>query len=228
MRSASSRTTTARGRGSMTRRRPRSSSSSCGGSAVAARVGCGRRGRPRGGYEFAMRLSCPGRARKREEPGARGHTTRCCGSGYGASRFFRWVPDLVALAQERSLHSSGTRGLGGAMQAEAVTRGLDHASRIYPTCAFQVPKSGKPDFGAVHHSLQDSFAKRMDCRVKPGNDPGKGRLTRAKRSAASASRMPSRMLTRITCRSRICGNGRRAGTIVTQNTHEETPCGHLA
>src|SRR6476620_7188864 len=54
-------------------------------------------------------------------------------------------------------------------------------------------------------------------------------LTRAgRRSAASASRMPSLMLTRITCRSRICGNGRRAGTIVTQNTHEETPCGHLA
>jgi hypothetical protein len=53
-------------------------------------------------------------------------------------------------------------------------------------------------------------------------------LTRAKRVAFSASRMPSLMLTRITCRSRICGNGRRAGTIVTQNKHEETPCGHLA
>src|SRR5262245_40059242 len=28
-----------------------------------------------------------------------------------------------------------------------VTRGLDHASRIYPTCALKCPKSGKPDFG---------------------------------------------------------------------------------
>ena len=35
------------------------------------------------------------------------------------------------------------------------------------------------------------------------------------------------MLTRITRRSRICGNGRRARTIVTQNQHEETSCGHL-
>ena len=42
-----------------------------------------------------------------------------------------------------------------------------------------------------------------------------------------AASMPSRMLTRTTCRSRICGNGRRARTAVTQDQHEETPCGHL-
>jgi hypothetical protein len=51
-----------------------------------------------------------------------------------------------------------------------VTRGLDHASRIYPTCAFEVPKSGKPDFGAVHRSSQTALANKMDCRLEAGND----------------------------------------------------------
>jgi len=35
-----------------------------------------------------------------------------------------------------------------------------------------VPKSGGPDFGAVHPLRKMCFAKRMDCRVKPGNDGG--------------------------------------------------------
>ena len=55
-----------------------------------------------------------------------------------------------------------------------------------------------------------------------------GTICSAPRSGQShAASMPSRMLTRITCRSRICGNGRRARTAVTQDQHEETPCGHL-
>jgi len=33
------------------------------------------------------------------------------------------------------------------LKLASVTRGLDHASRIYPTCALTLPKSGKPDFG---------------------------------------------------------------------------------
>src|SRR6516225_8009698 len=41
-----------------------------------------------------------------------------------------------------------------------VTRGLDHASRIYPTCAPRRPKSGKPDF-----EWSIFFARTMDCRV---------------------------------------------------------------
>ena len=80
-----------------------------GGGAGGAAAGCGRRE----AYEFASDSRVPAeRAYASEEPGPRGHTTRCCGSGYGASRFSRWVPDLVALAQVRSLHSSGTRGRG--------------------------------------------------------------------------------------------------------------------
>jgi hypothetical protein len=58
-----------------------------------------------------------------------------------------------------------------------VTRGLDHASRIYPTCVFEVPKSGEPDFGAIHlfcaiafRSSVDSYSKEMDARVKPAHD----------------------------------------------------------
>src|SRR5262249_32838417 len=41
-----------------------------------------------------------------------------------------------------------------------VTRGLDHASRIYPTCALKFPNSGKPEFG-----WSIFFARRMDGRV---------------------------------------------------------------
>jgi hypothetical protein len=52
-----------------------------------------------------------------------------------------------------------------------VTRGLDHASRIYPTCVFEVPKSGEPDFGAVHPCFAiTSYSKAMDARVKPAHD----------------------------------------------------------
>ena len=43
-------------------------------------------------------LSCPGRARKREEPGPRGSTT-CCAFNVALRAFLRWVPDLVPLAQ---------------------------------------------------------------------------------------------------------------------------------
>ena len=46
-----------------------------------------------------------------------------------------------------------------------VTRGLDHVSRIHPTYALKVPNSGKPEFG-----WSIFFRKKMDCRVKPGND----------------------------------------------------------
>src|SRR4030095_13471586 len=46
-----------------------------------------------------------------------------------------------------------------------VTRGLDHASRVYPACSLKTPKSSKPEFGGP------SFREKgMDCRVKPGND----------------------------------------------------------
>jgi hypothetical protein len=51
-----------------------------------------------------------------------------------------------------------------------VTRGLDHASRIHPTCAPKRPKSDKPDFGWSIFLRKNAFAKKMDCRVKPGND----------------------------------------------------------
>src|SRR5262245_46540135 len=57
-----------------------------------------------------------------------------------------------------------------------VTRGLDHTSRIYPTCALKFPNSGKSEFG-----WSIIFAKKMDgrglsafsrvfCRAKPGHD----------------------------------------------------------
>jgi hypothetical protein len=165
----------------------------------------------------ATLVSRPKRAYASEEPGPRGHTTRCCGSGYGASRFSRWVPDLVALAQVRSLHSSGTRGRG--------------VTRCKPTSSPAGLTRGSIFFA---NALSRTGSQKCFSRSgwiagsSPAMTGGKGPLTRAKRSAASASRMPSLMLTRITCRSRICGNGRRAGTIVTQNKHEETPCGHLA
>jgi hypothetical protein len=46
-----------------------------------------------------------------------------------------------------------------------------HASRIYPTCAFEVSKSGEPDFGAVHPCFAiTSYSKAMDARVKPAHD----------------------------------------------------------
>jgi hypothetical protein len=51
-----------------------------------------------------------------------------------------------------------------------VTRGLDHASRIYPTCALNAPKLGKPDFGWSIALRKKLFAKEMDGRVKPGHD----------------------------------------------------------
>jgi len=63
--------------------------------------------------------------------------------------------------------------IGAALaHSSGVTRGLDHASRIHPTCRFQVPKSGEPDFGAVHPLRKTRFAKKMDCRLKAGNDGG--------------------------------------------------------
>src|SRR5262245_53078008 len=40
-----------------------------------------------------------------------------------------------------------------------VTRGIDHTSRIYPTCALKFPNSGKPEFG-----WSIIFAKKMDGR----------------------------------------------------------------
>src|SRR5262245_33810691 len=44
-------------------------------------------------------------ARESRDPGA----TRQAARQYGASRFLRWVPGLVPLAQARSLYSPGTR-----------------------------------------------------------------------------------------------------------------------
>jgi hypothetical protein len=38
------------------------------------------------------------------------------------------------------------------------------------------PKSGKPDFGWSIVLRKTFFAKRMDCRVKPGNDGGSRRV----------------------------------------------------
>ena len=57
----------------------------------------------------SARLSCPGRARKREEPGPRGGTTGHWPADVALRAFLRWVPDLVSLVQVHSLHSSGTR-----------------------------------------------------------------------------------------------------------------------
>src|SRR5438046_6373001 len=54
--------------------------------------------------------------------------------------------------------------------AACVTRGLDHAGRIYPTCASKCSKSGKPDFGWSIVFRKKFFRTMMDCRVKPGND----------------------------------------------------------
>ena len=92
-----------------------------------------------------------------------------------------------------------------------------HASRVYPTCAHL-----SADLGYTRdRCLQRTTARlRASCCVAPG--------TRERLSAAYRAWLYAEfMLTRITCRSRICGNGRRARTIVTQDKHEETSCGHL-
>ena len=160
----------------------------------------------------------------------------------------RWLFDAAEPLHKRAHPQS----LGS-----AVAKRLDHAIGIYTVVGYtssvqraadavrSLPRlRGRVGVGAcVHKSLlmlgtRDSLD---GCPLPvPPPQAGEGTLeplgrfvrprplTRAGRSAASASRMPSLMLTRITCRSRICGNGRRAGTIVTQNKHEETPCGHLA
>ena len=74
----------------------------------------------------------------------------------------------------------------------SVTRGLDHASRIYPTCALNMLRNRLNRFRMVHPLRKDFFPKRMDCNgtracpsseilkrrksdkptcgVKPGND----------------------------------------------------------
>ncbi len=52
------------------------------------------------------------------------------------SASFRWMPGSSPGMTKRNDRSFSP-----------VTRGLDHASRIYPTCAPKTTKSGKPDFG---------------------------------------------------------------------------------
>ena len=59
----------------------------------------------------------------------------------------------------------------GAYPFSGVTRGLDHASRIYPTCALKHRNRVNPISDGPSAS-QERFAKKMDCRVKPGNDRG--------------------------------------------------------
>jgi hypothetical protein len=51
------------------------------------------------------------------------HPSRAVAESIWRFALFRWVPDLVPLAQARSLHSSGTRGRGNyAVQAGVVSR----------------------------------------------------------------------------------------------------------
>src|SRR4029450_2368995 len=67
-------------------------------------------------------LACPGRATasvasRSEDPGPSARSDARSASRYCASRVLRWAPALVPLAQERSLHSPGTRELPRLMPA---------------------------------------------------------------------------------------------------------------
>ena len=102
------------------------------------------------------------------EPGPRGATMRCRQRAYGASHSLRWVPDLVPLAQVRSLHSSGTReshacGCCGVRAANAV--------RSLPRLR------GRVGVGAgVHRSLRSRSARRQSCCVPPPCPSNRSRM----------------------------------------------------
>src|SRR5262249_42824896 len=82
----------------------------------------------------------------------------------------RFVEKAAAQPQGRSSNRAPrllvhvTVGLIQHSAPTCVIRGLDHASRVHPTCALKAPEIGFPRFRVVHHSSQGFFAKRMDCR----------------------------------------------------------------
>ena len=59
-----------------------------------------------------------------------------------------------------------------AKQLKLAPMGLDHANRVYSTCALKLPELGYTRVRVVH-LLRKVFRRQMDCRssqVKPGND----------------------------------------------------------
>ena len=84
-------------------------------------------------------------------------------------------------AAATDLALSGSRSYWcGADPFSGVTRGLDHASRIYPTCKSQVPKSGEPDFGAIHPRRKSVLQRRWIA----GSSPAMNRVSSGMASAA--------------------------------------------
>jgi hypothetical protein len=174
-------------------------------------------------FTGASPVSCPGRARKREsrDPGAprravaREHMalrTLCAGSRISFRS--RKCARCTRPGRESGYASTHPRPVFFLLFTGA-------ASSSLRACPHPVPP---PQAG-------EGTLEPMACRqrkLRPGNDRGERVGSHApSASHPGASRMPSLMLTRITCRSRICRNGRRARTVVTQNQHEETSCGHL-
>ena len=123
------------------------------------------------------------RAYASEEPGPRGGMM--CGhrSEYGASHFFLWVPDLVPLAQVRSLHSSGTRGWHACCCCGVRA----------PNAVCSLPRlRGRVGVGAgVHRSLRSRSARRQSCCVPPSlslpRKRGRGRWSRINSRWCSSS-----------------------------------------
>jgi hypothetical protein len=134
--------------------RPDASLRRCGG--TRGEEGCGPGEVPQGGGR-SPHLGRQGRQGARHGDG--------CGRGTAATPATGWPcrHRETRAHPDRSEAESPTR----------VTRGLDHASQIYPTCAIEVPELGFTQVRVVHPFRKILLAKKMDCRVKsvkPGND----------------------------------------------------------
>ena len=101
-------------------------------------------------------------------------------------------------------------GLQRDVPTTPVTRGLDHASRIYPTCALEVAEIGFTRFRVVHRASKDFLRRRWIAGLCPA-------MTNANSMPRSNYfRKPSPRLTplpapRAACRDRLRGRGSRGG-----------------